>query len=83
MGIGLAATPKNPTGMVLLESSKLSVQQLHGDKEILNETIKHIPSLVAVDAPLSLPKNKHAYTREANKEMHPKATQFCLRASDP
>jgi len=72
VGIDLAALPRNPTGWALLEDSKLSVQQFLRDKEILEETIRHAPNFVAIDAPLSLPKNKHAYMREADIEMHRK-----------
>ena len=72
VGIDLAASPLNPTGWALLSDSRLSVQQLFADKKILEETTKRAPDLAAIDAPLSLPKNKHAYMREADKEMHRK-----------
>lgn len=72
VGVDLAASSTNPTGWALLSDSKLSIQQLFADKEILEETTKRAPDLAAIDAPLDLPKNRHAYMREADKEMHRK-----------
>jgi len=70
VGIDLSAKPSNPTGWALLKGSTLLAQHLFTDKEIVAETIRHTPKLTAIDAPLSLPKNKREYMRKADKEMH-------------
>jgi len=72
VGIDLAANPSNPTGWALLEDLKVSAQQLFTDEEIVGETIKNAPMLVAIDAPLSLPKHRKEHMRNADKEMRRK-----------
>jgi len=68
MGIDLAATPKNPTGWALLEGKAASTRHMYRDEEILASVQKHAPTLVAIDAPLNLPKGKSM--RKADKDMH-------------
>lgn len=72
MGIDLAAKPSNPTGLALLENLKVSTWHLFTDEEIVTETIKHAPTLTAIDAPLSLPIGKREYMRRVDKDMHKK-----------
>lgn len=68
VGIDLAARPEGPTGWVLLKKRKVFVEELYNDREILFETIKAEPDLVAIDAPLTLP--AHGAMRKADREMH-------------
>lgn len=67
-GLDLAATPLNPTGWAILKGKVIAACHLFSDKEILSKIIKCKPTLIAVDAPLSLPKNKK-FTRKADREM--------------
>jgi predicted nuclease with RNAse H fold len=67
IGIDLAASSKNPTGWALLKNKTVKTQLLHTDKEILN-TLKNHPTLIAIDAPLSLPK-KGEFFRKTDKKM--------------
>ena len=43
---------------------------LYTDKEIIETTLNHQPSLVAIDAPLNMP--KRSLLRETDREMHKK-----------
>jgi len=67
-GIDLAATPLNPTGWATLKGRVVSACHLFSDKGIISKIIECKPTLIAVDAPLSLPKNKK-FTRKADREM--------------
>jgi predicted nuclease with RNAse H fold len=68
VGIDLAGKAFNPTGWALLRNRQIQVCQLFTTKEILARTLSGSPTLVAIDAPLALPK-KNA-TREADRQMH-------------
>jgi len=68
IGIDLAATPKNPTGWALWKKKVVSTRHIYRDDEILTFIKNYAPTLVAIDAPLSLPKAKS--TRKADKDMH-------------
>ncbi len=57
MGLDLAGSEKRDTGFCFL-GRKTDVKILHTDKEILEEIRKCKPKLVAIDAPLSLPKGR-------------------------
>jgi len=55
IGIDLAGIPKNPTGWALWKNKTISACHLHSDKEIIKNSVTQQPTLVAIDAPLSLP----------------------------
>lgn len=57
IGIDLAGNSKNPTGIAILEKKKVKTLVLHTDEEILSIIKKVKPTLVAIDAPLHLPKS--------------------------
>jgi uncharacterized protein len=67
IGIDLAASSKNPTGWAILKNQKVKTQLLYTDKETLENTAHNNPTLIAIDAPLSLPKNKEFF-RKTDKE---------------
>ncbi len=67
VGIDLAAEPKNPTGLAILSNRIAETMLLEGDDEILAATVKAKPSVVAIDAPLSLP--KAGISREADRAL--------------
>jgi predicted nuclease with RNAse H fold len=68
IGIDLAGLSKNPTGFALLKGKTVETSLIYTDKEILESIIKNAPSLIAVDAPLSLPKKGKTF-RKADREM--------------
>ena len=58
IGIDLAASEKNPTGLATLEKNKktkITTKILFTNREILEEIKKSKPKVVAIDAPLFLP----------------------------
>ncbi|MGB9915291.1 MAG: DUF429 domain-containing protein [Candidatus Bathyarchaeales archaeon] len=68
IGIDLAASSKNPTGWALLRGKALETTLIRTDSEILESIVKNQPILVAIDAPLHLPK-KGNFFRSADREM--------------
>lgn len=58
MGIDAAGKPENPTGICFLDKDKLHFVTAFSDKEILDLISKKNPSLIVIDAPLSLPKGR-------------------------
>ena len=55
VGIDLAGSERRPTGICLLEGRKASVWVVHTDGEVL-EAVGEDSQVVAIDAPLSLPR---------------------------
>jgi predicted nuclease with RNAse H fold len=68
MGIDLAGLSKNPTGIALLKGNVAETSLVQTDKEILESITRNNPSLTAIDAPFSLPKNGQFF-RRADREM--------------
>ncbi len=67
IGIDLAGKAKNPTGWAMLRNKIISTCHLHHDEEILKRSINCDPKIIAVDAPLSIPKK--VIMRKADREM--------------
>lgn len=68
IGIDLAASSKNPTGWAILKGKALQTALIYTDKEILESTVRNQPALIAIDAPLNLPKQGDFF-RNADREM--------------
>ena len=68
IGIDLAGVEKNPTGWASWKNKTISTRHLYKNQEIFEHSTKLEPTLIAIDAPLSLPKK--GATRKADKEMH-------------
>jgi predicted nuclease with RNAse H fold len=68
IGIDLAGLSRNPTGWALLKGNVVKPSLLYTDREIIENTIRNHPALIAIDAPLSLPK-KGEFFRKADREM--------------
>jgi predicted nuclease with RNAse H fold len=68
IGIDLAASSENPTGWALLKDSIAKTSLVHADSEILENIARNAPALIAIDAPLNLPK-KGEFFRKADREM--------------
>lgn len=58
LGIDLAGKEENPTGLCVLQNKQLFLKTLHKNLEILEMIEKIKPSLIAIDAPLSMPKGR-------------------------
>ncbi|MEM3695366.1 MAG: DUF429 domain-containing protein [Candidatus Bathyarchaeia archaeon] len=67
IGIDLAGKPENPTGIAFWKEKNVKVRLVHSDDEILACVKDFKPTIVAVDAPLKLP--KVGILRKADKEM--------------
>ena len=68
IGIDLAGLSRNPTGWALLKDKTVKTRLLYTDNEILENTVRNHPTLIAIDAPLSLPK-KGGFFRKTDKEI--------------
>lgn len=55
IGIGPAGRPTNPSGLAMLSGRTFKTQLIHSDRQIIDLCVQERPTLVAVDAPLSLP----------------------------
>ncbi len=73
VGLDLAGSQMRPTGFCRLVNLKAETRHMYSDEEILRETLRCKPEIVAVDAPLSLPTGRK--TIEDRSGEH-------LRASD-
>jgi len=71
IGIDLAGKPKNPTGYALWKSKKVETSLIHTNEEILEGIAHSDPTIIAIDAPFSLPKK--GILRIADGEMIRKA----------
>jgi predicted nuclease with RNAse H fold len=68
IGIDLAADERNPSGWALWKGKHVQTCHLYQNGEIIEHTVKWHPTLIAIDAPLNLPKN--GAMRVADREMH-------------
>ncbi len=59
IGVDLAAKERNPTGIAIMDGSKIKTLTLFYDFEILNLVVHINPSVIAMDAPLTL-KDRYA-----------------------
>lgn len=67
VGIDLAGSEKRPSGFCLMnEKLEVKVKTLFSDKEILEEIKKIKPDIIAIDAPLSLPKGRKSLKEKSN-----------------
>ncbi|MEM3442348.1 MAG: DUF429 domain-containing protein [Candidatus Bathyarchaeia archaeon] len=67
IGIDLAAKPENSTGWALWKNKIVKTALIHTDSEIIEKIVENNPTIVAIDAPFSLPKK--GMLRNADKEM--------------
>jgi hypothetical protein len=67
LGIDLAGKQQNPTGWATLKNKIVKTGEVHTNKEIIELVQKTNPTLIAIDAPLMLP--KEGILRKVDKEM--------------
>jgi predicted nuclease with RNAse H fold len=68
IGIDLAGSSRNPTGWALLKGKAVKTLLLYTDNEISENTLRNHPTLIAIDAHLSLPQKGELF-RKADREM--------------
>lgn len=77
VGIDLAGVETRPTGFCVLdEKMEAKTSLLYTDEEILEEVVKARPDVIAIDAPLALPKGRKSleerndvHLRECDREL--------------
>ena len=66
IGIDLAGVESRPTGLCIMDGLLYSsTSLLYTDDEILNKTLECAPDVVAIDAPLALPRGRKSLTRKS------------------
>lgn len=68
IGLDLAGKQKNPTGWAVWQNKTVSAHEVYRNEEIIHRSTKWSPTLIAIDAPLSLPKK--GIMRKADREMY-------------
>lgn len=68
VGLDLASLQTNPSGIAIIENKKLLTRHLHKTEEIIANITTFNPKIIAIDAPLSLPKK--GTMRNADKIMN-------------
>ncbi|MEM2351058.1 MAG: DUF429 domain-containing protein [Thermoproteota archaeon] len=84
IGIDLAGVETRPSGFAALdESMKVVTMTIYGDGEILREVDRFKPVVIAIDAPLSLPKDRvsldvrsKVHLRECDRELLRRGIRF-------
>jgi len=66
IGIDLAGKTENPTGICFLDDGEINFSTLFEDNEILSYIHRTNPSLIVIDAPLSLPKGRCCLSNECS-----------------
>ena len=67
VGIDLAGVESRPTGLCIMDGSlRSSAYLLYTDNEIVEKTLKCAPDVVAIDAPLALPRGRESLTKRSN-----------------
>ena len=67
IGLDLAGTLENPSGLALFLDYKIETKLLYSDAEIVMQCVRSRPRVVAIDAPLSLP--RQGGFRSADKQL--------------
>jgi len=67
VGIDLAGVESRPTGLCLMDGNlQASTYLLHTDDEITHKTVEGKPDVVAIDAPLALPRGRKSLSERSN-----------------
>lgn len=67
VGIDLTGSEKRASGVCILRGREAYLDMLKTDEEIISKTIAAKPTIISIDSPLSLPKEKHRITRECER----------------
>ena len=66
IGLDLAGVESRPSGFCILEGMKSETELLYSDKEIIQKIEEVNPEIIAIDAPLSLPKGRKSIEERTN-----------------
>jgi uncharacterized protein len=66
LGIDLAGKRENPSGVAILDGNKLKLCTLYTDNELYDLIDELKPSVIVIDAPLSLPKGRCCLDNDCN-----------------
>ena len=79
VGIDLAGSPNRPTGFCVVDrKSHVKCQILHSDMEVIAAVKKVKAKVVAIDAPLALPKGRHCLKEHCRGRAHFRACDRTL-----
>jgi len=67
-GIDLAGVETRPTGICFLANNFVKTKLVYTDNEIISEMLEEKPLVIAIDAPLSLPKGKTIDSKNCIRE---------------
>lgn len=83
VGLDLAGVPSRPSGFCILENMKVEASVVYEDAEIIKRIEEVNPSIVAIDAPLSLPAGRKSieersdiHLRECDRELLRRGIRF-------
>jgi len=83
IGLDLAGVESRPTGFCILDEMRVGTQLVYDDKEIVQRIDEVKPKVIAIDAPLSLPKGRKSikertniHLRECDKELLKRGIKF-------
>lgn len=83
VGLDLAGVANRPTGFCVLKKLRVDTGLVYEDEEIIRKTRQVEPQVVAIDAPLSLPKGRKSieektstHLRECDKELLRRRIKF-------
>lgn len=66
IGIDLAGVETRPSGFSILEKMRAKTCLIYSDEEIIREIERVKPDVIAIDAPLSLPKGRKSINEKTN-----------------
>jgi len=83
IGLDLAGVETRPTGFCILDGMRVETQLVYNDREIVQKIDEVKPEVIAIDAPLSLPKGRksieertNVHLRECDKELLGRRIKF-------
>jgi len=83
IGLDLAGVENRPSGFCVLDEMKVKTFLAYTDKEIISKIVKSNPKVIAIDAPLSLPKGRksieertNVHLRECDRELLKRGIKF-------
>ncbi len=68
MGVDLAGSESRPTGLCILINNLVRVYTVRRDQEIIQKALSVKPDVIAIDAPLALPKGKNLNSKNCIRE---------------
>lgn len=66
VGIDLAGLAKNPSGFALISGREINMRLVYSDEDLIGLCAREHPSVIAIDAPLTLPKRGNLRKADAS-----------------